>query len=98
MDWSRNWNGAESMPTTFWLARAREGRAARQLELYCGATGPVILDGHWDTRGRCYFVGPVDKVVCSGFSVEPGECVQAEIGLMSLVERKRSAYEEVSGG
>ena len=79
--------GVAAMPTKFWLARAKKGRADRQLELYVGANPPFCNEGHWDTRGRCRFIGPIDPMVCSGFSVEPGECVQAEIGLMQRVRQ-----------
>lgn len=74
------------MNMKFWLARAKKGRTDRQLELYAGAAPPICNEGHWDTRGRCRFIGPIDPVVCSGFSVEPGECIQAEIGLMQRAE------------
>ncbi len=73
------------MPIKFWLVRTKRDRASRVLELYVGSAPPLIYDDHRDTRGRCECLGLIDPAVCCGFSVEPGQCVRAEIGLMQRV-------------
>ncbi len=73
------------MRPKFWLARAKQGGAPRSLELYAGGRPWVGSDGHWEVGRDCKFVGLLDLEVCCGFSVEPGQCVRAEIGLMQRV-------------
>ena len=70
------------MSRKFWLVRAEEGWGGRLLGLYHGDTAPFLERGAWRSGVRCCFIGHFHPAVCCGFSVEPGECVDVELGLL----------------